>query len=1720
MSKFKQNDAKQYMIDAGADPRLFGLGFVASVHDVNRERVILKLPCGELRTVVIDLTHSPSEIAARVCQQWMRKLRKAYSQASSIRWIGAQWVESKTWRADASSLVLLQTKLIDSGDLKHYELYAGGMGGWSRGIQYLRSRGFPIKTTGGVEIDPSMSRMWQKNNSEDQERGRHAAKCLTADVTSMDTWDTIAEENPDFISLSSSCRSFSAGGGQRGWESEDGYSLAKTLLLASRYGHKCILFENVATLRTNPQLFEKLTAILKFCGLEIAMMGTYALSGTQPLERTRFLMVLKRVDDDAIPSIAMPDPLASCRVEPRPNLWNRGRWIHMPDELVQECLMTSEVLDMYMSREHMPSQMLATMPVANQDCALEARCIRSNQIISAGTCMAGYSKQHEIMDRSKNKLIYGSLKRLGPRDARFFHAVEIAIAMGITDEIWLHRSNELSTHAVGNAISETHAVIAILQGLSVWKNHFPWIEPFVTSDIVAQHAESCLTASNIRVTWDDQWIHVQKMSQAGASSAIPETIIDDSVSSGSMESEPTQYAGPKRRKIQVLMDADPLAPLLFASDEQQTIAQMIQAEKALHPFASEVQAFSTMGQQLHPDEQIPEEFTMAVQEQIDHGFMNRILITNLDEGISMACLPTDCLAQWTFHDKSLAEFQWHDIHERPISPFMMIGFEQHVWTSMEFHWPRYPCDAEIQVVRVHNKCIQQQMIAFSPGETIESLLFGEQVLVGPSTRIAAIHDRYATDLEPTKPLNEISVIVLHFEDSHNKVRVVICKPGSRKEHWVNRGTRVFEMLTPTQGMLVVRDNGIETPWDFPIFGPITLQMINREEEEDDEVIPATIPFVVTEAPPDSDHMNRTTKTINTGMVVAHTNELIQSQSRKLKPQAPRSADPWETICRFQKLWEFGAAMADDECSFILRKLDKATERQVKGIVIWDHVKSHWHIHPQWTEECLSNCHDKAVVMMLYERHWIAAVIYCDAKKMMYRSDADLPLPVLQMICHATNTEINAFIREPGADPHGWCGWGSIAWIFSQLMLNPPNMDCKDGSNEMEVFASTLGPLKMREYQNKLGTNDCAYRSMLGMRMQFIKHQTVWPTNFDHVGYGNDDMQQNLKLTGKLAAILISHGHTDGESLKVARQLSQTCPKLARGIPSQKDAKSYASLLQLCSEQGISVTATGKNGAAQKLQRFFRAKQMRKGRQHQSIDLSQISFHEGTFGAQGKNVSPQPKWTATTAGLAIANVEDIQPFIDQDKILSHDYNSAIVNQHVQVGPTLTIEPMEVPVMDSQSNHALIRIWLIHFGQKKIQKMPAIGSTVSLDTDETQVIVLQTFQSLVDTQFWKSLQKSPARCILQHFFQHHEPPQIQEIWSRRWMKGGRNSSNDEADSFSMLCRINTDHVELFMKLSGTGADPIFSSIKPNPEKQDGQKYRIIWTSKDIHSALTKLAVVPDHCGLIHKSPHSFGVRVLTSRFESAWKELRGDTPVPAMVECRYRYLLAGAPPGLSGPKLEEWGAGIQWQIRVLKNYGGGRFLVGSSKEVPSNNMEIQSCSVICQPHVDKNPRNESAVVLGKLNLPVKPSRGEDTLLTDDPWAQATGSMRESAKHHAPWARYKPTTSDPNKMSVDATDGTNEVLAAQSTRLTEMETQIKQIQEQMSADQRATNARFAQVDNSIQSVGASLRSTLDDALKQQSETLVATFESLLKLSPRTDVVREKSKDRRSRSPVRGEK
>eukprot|EP00438_Fugacium_kawagutii_P001722 Skav204113 [mRNA] locus=scaffold5190:73946:76672:- [translate_table: standard] len=887
-----------------------------------------------------------------------------------------------------------------------------------------------------------MARTWNAGRISSHGGAEQAPVCMTGDVTDDQVWNEILQTDPQVFTISSSCKSFSTGGAQAGWTSRDGQTLALTLLRLSRHGARFIVFENVPAIKEDKVLFTWLEAVLDFCGLTILAMGTFGISSCHPADRVRFLMVLKQKDDATLVGGQECDPFARFRESPKPNLWTAKRWVHLPEALTEQCMVDRDLLQQYLSPPSMTQHMKAKIFDSSMDSKLQARCTRATETMAAGTIMANYGKQHEILT-VRNPKIYGYLKRTGEREARFFHSTEIALSMGFTNEIILPRQEGAAKHAVGNSISECHALIIMCHGLNLWRVVCPWIPEINIPDMIKQHAQDCLTTDTMLYSWTEEWVTITKKTATGQSSGgqigsqnLDATEIDSSCSS-EVASDIVPSQGSKRKLLTVATEDDQelQMPFKVMCSTDATVLKLIVAESQLHPSLSHVSTKDVLGEALSASGEIQADQILLGRVTNDQDkFQGSILVTDDYAGISLQCLSHERLSEWSFKGKPFSEYKWCDSLGMPMDPTHMIGFRIHATVDMNMDLQPPDIPYHVKVVRIHNKQITVQVIKHGHNEDVESLLRAEQVTLGPGAKVVAAHDRFAAPVGHGRLLEEVGTVAVHIQDAHNLIEIITKKRGKKCVHWVARGTRVFQ-LESVDGMIIVDHKGCETPGDLPLFAPTTLQWLEHEsEEESPEPVSPTIPFTVHSSAESEPNMTSKQFGLDLNAMIQQSTARIQQEVAQARNAAVNSSDPWQSIRRIRSLCHAGIPIADDEMTWILVNLEKKLSGGVVGIVQWSTADGLWQWNHRWIDAHVPTNHEPAVVMMYYQEHWIPLIWSATDKQASYAT--------YEAIEHDVLRKLKAFMQIPEWTPvhhhvqpiHGTCGWEAILWIFDTLKL--------------------------------------------------------------------------------------------------------------------------------------------------------------------------------------------------------------------------------------------------------------------------------------------------------------------------------------------------------------------------------------------------------------------------------------------------------------------------------------------------------------------------------------------------------------------------------------------------------------------------------------------------------------------------------------------------------------
>ncbi len=236
----------------------------------------------------------------------------------------------------------------------------------------------------------------------------------------------------------------------------------------------------------------------------------------------------------------------------------------------------------------------------------------------------------------------------------------------------------------------------------------------------------------------------------------------------------------------------------------------------------------------------------------------------------------------------------------------------------------------------------------------------------------------------------------------------------------------------------------------------------------------------------------------------------------------------------------------------------------------------------------------------------------------------------------------------------------------------------------------------------------------------------------------------------------------------------------------------------------------------------------------------LTLMPGSFVTEGERALKQIKMEevqAHRAGLAYGRVEDVLPFLREDKSLSLDALGVLTTTRIaanQVG-LLPVTNLRIPALvgDAQ-DPILLDGSLVNLGDLVISRHQEL-QPAPLDGIETSTIKLTLYRDET-TLDWSYLAQSPIRAILRRFprmvlckglrcgeecNKFHSPVDqeldsvIMDVWARSWHTlRGRKAPIDQAEIFHAFIRVPTTCTLPIMRLSGT------DGLYAEPRQSDGK------------------------------------------------------------------------------------------------------------------------------------------------------------------------------------------------------------------------------------------------------------------------------------------------------------
>eukprot|EP00438_Fugacium_kawagutii_P010253 Skav214707 [mRNA] locus=scaffold331:217989:220820:- [translate_table: standard] len=914
-------DFGQYLLSHGMRQHLIGQGILVTVVEVRGDLVRVKHVDNKVFSIHIDVA-LPNPAMVELKLRWRKALLAAQLVSAPIRMLGLQRISDDVFRATEDTVMLRQCGLVNTKELRVIESYAGGFGGWSRAIGFLNQTNpeAPIHTVGGIEIDPNVAESWNVNAGQ-----RHGCTCFVGDATDIHVWtDACENTQPSMLTISSPCKSFSRAGGQDGWNSHEAYCMAASMWFAHLSGIQVLGIENVEALKKKKEHWTGFEALVDFCQLTIAAEACVNSHAFHPVSRNREIAVLvaKNLGLPAEIPVDIPGAFVEDRMV---GLWNTKKWIDPPTEHIADLTLDEITMQEYTRHDRLPSFMKHDMMVGSKMEARHVRCIRSQKPIPSGTMLAQYSNQHNLQGQ-----VLGSLRRINRTDCRFLHPLELAVASGVTSPVILPRDRPTAYMIVGNMITEMHGLFGITMTLNIMKDILK-CEELDIPKILEFHEKMTINRSNIQWIIGDTTEGIMYARGTMLDQGIPKMsctpLDDDPISQFAADFQDGRII-----KVREMVGSSIEIPFSTKVAFDVKPDHVMDAMRKMHPTWEPDETFGDQGQVIAKGRGFNDDILTIEGHDTARMFdLDGVILCWAQFICKVPIKPHERLLGWDINGMPVSNVAWFDADGTPYDPSSPIMFNGKLSTDGNIPWPSHEHDNHVLVVRIQDMSIGSQLVKFTPGECIEDLLAAEQILLGPFDKIVDVRDHTSSLVNPSTFLHESKAVVFKIIPAHHLIRVEILHQYTKKERWITKGTRLFDVHHRLPNQKPVDKDGRELPWDFPVFHGMVVTVI---DDDDEEQISPTIPFSIEEEPFHDELMKQQQDTDIHQLVIQAT-EKVQEAMQVTMNSIFTFDDIAATRARIALLMNYGPAVGDDEMTFHLQQLSARAPVQVLGIKRWD-----------------------------------------------------------------------------------------------------------------------------------------------------------------------------------------------------------------------------------------------------------------------------------------------------------------------------------------------------------------------------------------------------------------------------------------------------------------------------------------------------------------------------------------------------------------------------------------------------------------------------------------------------------------------------------------------------------------------------------------------------------------------------------------------------------------
>ena len=343
------------------------------------------------------------------------------------------------------------------------EVFSGAYNGWSQAAYVLRSLGVPVHVRWLLDVEPqcfAASQLIHGGNLVKVSNNRELRHALegSCDVFAVanvthDWWHgLLALPNLSLLVMSPPCPPWSTASSGPGLQCAEGRLFLNMLSIIEVVKVPCVCVEQVAGFCKHVDAKE-IERVWDDVGYRKVWSRVVDLADTSPGSRPRYLAVYLRKDVEQQPvQAALPV------VPVRPKLGPAQCIASLPDDLLQPCLLSEEVLQLYLDPQLLPVRRGRTDP-------LRYRTRGSRDTF--GCVMAQYHFQHELPWSVLCRNGIMGLLLESPQGLRFMSRLETTFLHVLQRPFLLDADNRTQMRQVGNSLATTQAMHALVNALNL-----------------------------------------------------------------------------------------------------------------------------------------------------------------------------------------------------------------------------------------------------------------------------------------------------------------------------------------------------------------------------------------------------------------------------------------------------------------------------------------------------------------------------------------------------------------------------------------------------------------------------------------------------------------------------------------------------------------------------------------------------------------------------------------------------------------------------------------------------------------------------------------------------------------------------------------------------------------------------------------------------------------------------------------------------------------------------------------------------------------------------------------------------------------------------------------------------------------------------------------------------------------------------------------------------